>query len=252
MLRTLLLSTLLLAAFGLRAQRNVSDSIIGTPWIAIHYGGNWTGGDLKDRYGYINHIGMLGGYKTDKNWFFGIDGNFMAGTSTNFPGIFDHLRDSKGNITDINGDIGKVYIYSRGFNVNLAIGKVFPILSPNPNSGIFVHGGIGILMHKLRIETQDQVIPQLELDYRKGYDRLTIGPNLHQFIGYAYMANRGVLNFYGGFYIQEGFTKNQRTIFFDQPDQPVPTNTRFDLQYGFKVGWFIPIYRRKPKEFYFD
>jgi hypothetical protein len=26
----------------------------------------------------------------------------------------------------------------------------------------------------------------------------------------------------------------------------------FDLQYGFKVGWFIPIYQRKPKDYYFE
>lgn len=234
------------------AQRNVRDSIISTPWISVHYGANWSKADLADRYGFLNHIGFLAGYKTTKNWFWGVDANFIFGNRINMNDPLANLRDSKGNITDINGDIAKVFMFSRGFNANIAFGRVFPVLSPNRNSGIFVHGGVGYLAHKLRIETNEQVVPQVELDYKKGYDRLTIGPNLHQFVGYALMANRGFLNFYGGFYAQEGFTKNARTIFFDQPDVPVSTKTRMDVQIGFKVGWFIPIYKRLPKEYYFD
>jgi hypothetical protein len=79
-----------------------------------------------------------------------------------------------------------------------------------------------------------------------------MGPNLHEFVGYALMANRGLINFYGGFYAQQGFTKNMRTVFFDQPEIPVSKKTMIDLQFGFKIGWFIPIYKRLPKEFYFD
>jgi hypothetical protein len=237
----------------------VKDSIIGTPWVGVHYGANWTAGDLAERYLFYSHVGIIAGYKSDKNWFYGLDANFMFGNRINaddpsdeFYGIFDHLTDSQGNITDENGDIGAVYLYARGVNVNLSIGKVFPVLAPNRNSGIFVHAGAGYLLHRLRVETQEQVIPQLELDYRKGYDRLTIGPNFHQFVGYAFMANGGFFNFYGGFYAQQGLTWNQREIFFDRPDEPVPSNTRLDIQYGFKLGWFIPFYKRQPKEFYYN
>jgi hypothetical protein len=241
------------------AQRNVKDSIIGTPMIGVHYGGNWTSGDLAKRYGYMNHIGIVASYKTSKNWFFGIDANYIFGNKIQasdpedeFYGVFGELTDSYGNITDANGDIAKVLLYARGVNVNGSVGRVFPVLSPNKNSGILVHVGAGYLLHKLRVETQDQVVPQLELDYKKGYDRLTIGPNLHQFVGYSFLANGGFYNFYAGFYIQEGFTKNQRTIFFDQPDTPVSTATRMDIQYGFRAGWYIPFYKRQPKDFYFD
>lgn len=234
------------------SQRNVKDSVIGTPLVGVHYGGNWTAGDLADRYGFINHIGINAGYKTNKNWYWGVDGNFMFGNDVRMTGIFDHLVDSKGNITDINGDIAIVYVYARGFNANVAVGKIFPVLSPNENSGIMVHAGAGYLLHRMRIETQDQVVPQIELEYKKGYDRLTSGLNLHQFVGYSFMSNGGFYNFYAGFYIQEGFTKNRRTIFYDQPDTPVPTATRMDIQYGFRAGWFIPFYKRQPKDFYYD
>lgn len=238
------------SSISVHAQRNVKDSIIGTPWIAVHYGGNGTGGDLAQRYGFLNHVGVLAGYKTSHNWFYGVDGNFLFGNRIFLPDMFGHLRDSKGNITDQNGDIGTVVTFVRGFNANLAFGKVIPVFSPNKNSGIFVHAGLGYMAHKIRIETNDQVIPQLELDYRKGYDRLTVGLSLHQFVGYAFMSNRGLVNFYGGLYFNQGFTHNARDIFFDQPDVPVSKDLRQDLQYGFKLGWFIPIYKRLPKDFY--
>lgn len=234
------------------AQRNVKDSTIATPLIGVHYGGNWTEGDLAERYGFASHLGISANYKTAKNWCYGLEGNFLFGDKIRLSGIFDHLIDAAGNITDINGDIGRILAYERGFNVNASFGKIFPVLSPNTNSGILIHGGIGYTLHKLRIETTDQVIPQLELDYRKGYDRLTSGINFHQFIGYSFLRNSGALNFYAGFYIQEGLTKNRRTIFFDTPTIPVSTKQMIDIQYGFRIGWYIPFYKRKPKEFYYN
>jgi hypothetical protein len=252
MKNALIIGCFMLSTFFGFGQRNVRDSAIATPWIAIHYGLNAPAGDLKERFGLVNHLGAMAGYKTNKNWVFGFDGNFMFGNQIKIPNMLSHLTDSYGNITDVNGDIAIVVVTMRGFNVNAMVGKVFPVLSPNKNSGIYVHGGLGYLQYKARVETQDQVIPTLEKKYRKGYDRYTTGLNFHQFVGYAFMANQGFLNFYAGFYIQEGLTHNRRQVFFDQPDIPVSNALRLDMQYGFKVGWFVPVYKRKPKDFYFD
>jgi len=243
---------LLFSNLTLLAQRNVKDSIISTPLVAVQYGAMWPGGDLADRYGYMSHVGFSAGFKTKKNWYFGSDANFMFGNRIKMTGIFDHLVDSFGNITDVNGDTAIVMVFSRGVHANLAFGKIIPIWSPNKNSGILIHAGAGYLLHRLRIETQEQVVPQLELDYKKGYDRLTTGINFHQFVGYSFMANGGYLNFYGGFYIQEGLTRNRRTIFFDQPDVPVSMDLRLDLQYGLRIGWYIPFYKRLPKDYYYN
>lgn len=242
----------LILALPAFSQRNVSDSCITTPWIGIHYGLNGTAGDLHDRHGLFNHIGLFGGIKTNKNWVFGVEGSYMFGGDVRVTNLFSNLIDSKGNITDQNGDIAIVVLYSRGFYVNGSVGKIFPWFGPNKNSGLYVNAGAGYLLHKIRIETQDQVVPLLELDYKRGYDRLTSGINTHQFIGYAHMSNRGVVNFYTGFYLQEGYTYNRRTIFYDQPDQPVSQDMMLDIQYGIKFSWLIPIYKRKPKDYYFN
>lgn len=238
----------------LHAQRNVSDSAISMPLLAAQYGINATAGDLHDIHGMFNHVGFFAGYKTKTNWIFGIDGNFMFGNRVQISNeeLFSNLIDSHGNITDINGDVAIVPTYSRGYNVNATVGKIIPVLSPNPNSGIYLNAGAGYLVHHIRIETQNQVVPQIELNYKRGYDRLRSGLNTHQFIGYYFMSNKSFVNFYGGFYIQEGFTYNRRPVFYNDPDTPVPQNMMLDIQYGVKFAWMIPIYKRKPKDFYFN
>ena len=118
-LKTLLILIAVFCFGVLHGQRNVKDSAIATPWIGVHYGGNFPSGDLSDRYGYLNHIGIMAGYKTAKQLYLGLDANFMFGNQVKMTGLFDHLVDSQGNITDINGDIAIVLVMPRGFNTNL-------------------------------------------------------------------------------------------------------------------------------------
>lgn len=238
--------------FELEAQKKYSDSTVFRTWVGLEYGANGTFEDLADRYGFLNQIGLMTGFKTKQNYFFGLNSNFLFGNDVRLKGVFDHLTDEYGNITDINGDIAALVVFSRGLSSNLTIGKIIPFLSLNKNSGLFIHSGVGFLMHKMKIETNEQVVPQLELDYKKGYDRLTTGINFHQFLGYNFMAKTGGYHFYGGLYAQLGLTKNRRDLFFDRPDEEVSKEIRFDIQMGLKLGWVVPIYKRKPKEFYFD
>jgi hypothetical protein len=251
-MKYILLLVFFIASLGVNSQRNVKDSSISTPLVGIHYNAMWPGGDLAERYGFWNHIGISVGHKTATNWYYGLDANFMFGEKLNVENMFAHLQDEFGRVTDVNGDPGIILTYPRGLNVNVSGGRLFNVFAPNKNSGILIHAGLGFLMHRIRIETNDQVVPVVELDYRKGYDRLTSGMNFHQFVGYSFLANGGAWNFYGGMYAQQGLTKNRREIFFDQPQITVPTNIRLDWQVGLRVGWYIPFYKRLPKEFYYN
>ena len=44
--------------------------------------------------------------------------------------------------------------------------------------------------------------------------------------------------------------KNRRAYNFSEKRQD--TDARFDSSIGFKFGWMIPIYKRAPKDFYFE
>lgn len=236
------------------AQRNMADSAIGTTLLGIQYGLSWTGGDLKERYGLFNNVGFTAGYKFKSNWYLGFEGDFMFGQDVrmNLDEVFGSLVDDQGFIIDVNGDLGSVLLFSRGFHANIEGGKVFSRLGHNANSGVMVKFGVGYLNHRMRIETNEQVIPSIEEDYKRGYDRLTTGINTSQFLGYLFMSDNSFLNFYGGVFIQEGFTYNRRKMFYDAPNTYAPTDMRMDILYGFKVGWLIPIYKRKPKEYYYN
>lgn len=233
-------------------QRIVSDEIISTPYIGLHYGANMTGGDLADRYGFANHLGGILGWKTDMNWIFAFDGSFMFSQNVNEPDLLANIMDSQGTITNTSGGPAEVLLFLRGFNVNAVIGYIFPNTGHNPNSGVMIKAGAGYLWHKIRIESQEDEAPQIENDYLQGYDRLTAGINTSQFIGYNFMANGGIYNFYTGFYFQQGFTYNKRSIFWDRPDFQVPTERRLDLQFGIRFGWMIPAYKREVKDFYYN
>lgn len=250
----LLLGSILFVCLKLQtASAQVSGSAAAAlPVVGVHYGGAMSGGDLADRYGYFNRVGLTAGYKFKSNWSFGLESDFWFSDNVRMTGLFDHLVDDAGNITNDLGLPASVLVYPRGVHVNGYIGKLIPLNQNNRNSGLLLQFGAGYMLHRLRIETNDNVVPQIELEYKKGYDRLTTGLNTQQFIAYSFMNNRGSVSFYAGLYFQQGFTYNRRTINFDQPDIPVSTARRLDLQTGFRIGWYIPFYSAEPREYYYN
>jgi len=220
--------------------------------VAAHYAPVFPLADLQKRYGFLNQVGASVSYKTSSNWTFGIEGSFIFGRNTKLQGLFDSLVDEHGNISNANGDTAIVMAVPRGLSFHAQVGKIFPIGKYNPNSGIYLRLGLGYLQHKLRIETRDDVVPLLELKYRKGYDRFASGFSLEQNIGYFFMSNNEFANFQAGFFFQEGFTRNRRNLNYDQPNIPVDHRLRMDIMIGIKVAWMFTAYSRNSKEFYYN
>jgi hypothetical protein len=106
------------------------------------------------------------------------------------------------------------------------------------------------MQHKINIFHKDNNIPQLRGDYLKGYDRLTNGLVVGQYIGYNYFANNGLLNFHVGLDISAGFTKGRRDYLYDVMRSD--NASRMDILFGVRGGWYIPIFKRKSEEFFFD
>jgi hypothetical protein len=250
-MRVILFLFLLLTSKGF-GQTIPNDTVsVGRFLLGVQYGTGWTGGDLVNRFGFMNTIGFQAGYKFKSNWSVGVDANFLFGNKVKLPDLFGGLVDSYGNITDVNGDIATVRVVLRGVNANVFVGKIIPLSARNKNSGLMLQFGSGYLNHRVKIETQTQVVPMLEKVYKKGYDRLTTGINLSQFVGYTFMSQGGFYNFYGGIYAIQGFTHNQRTVFFDQPEIPVSKDLRLDLIFGLRLGWYIPFYSSN-KDYYIE
>lgn len=251
MYKIIILSCCFLCSFSSLAQRNVHDSIIGTTLLGFHYTAVFPAGDLVKRYGFINSIGVTLNYKTKHNWVYGLEGNFIFSKKIKNDSLLNNLKDDQGNITNEDGTPGVVVLGMRGFIVNAHVGKIFPIFGPNPNCGLYVSFGIGYILHKINIESNYAVLPLIETKNKRGYDYLTTGLNIDQFIGYSHMGNRGIVSFYAGFYFNEGFTKDARSFHYDT-GLPASKAIRLDVQLGLRGGWYIPIYRRQAKSYYFN
>jgi hypothetical protein len=251
MQRIFLLLIGLLSGITILGQRNVKDEIIRTPMVGLHYTATFPMLDLAERYGYLNQVGLTAGYKTRKNWVFGVEGNFLFGSKIKNDSLLDNLRDNQGNITEVGGGIAVVELFSRGFNVNAHAGKIIHQLGPNPNSGLYVSFGVGYMLSKIRIETTHDVVPLIETENKRGYDRQAVGLSTHQFIGYSQISSKSFVHFYVGFYANQGFTRYSRSYFYDT-GLPSDQSLLYDFQLGIRAGWYVPIYKRKAKKIYFN
>jgi len=248
-LRFTLLSLFLLPAFLSQSQVSITDSSITIPFVYATYSYQFPGGDLAGRYGSNSSIG--GGFlvKTKPNWIIGVEGNFQfGGTVKNQDSLLVHISTPEGYIIDANGKVADVILYERGYSFYLLFGKMFPWVGPNPNSGFLLMAGGGYLQNKMRILNPDNTAPQLQGDYKKGYDKLNAGFALTGSVGYQYMSSSRMLNFSLAFEFIQAWTKSKREVDFDtgKPDQP-DLSSQF---YGIKACWIIPLYGRSPQKYY--
>jgi len=233
---------------GVNAQSSVKDSIIKCILVSPSFSLQVPGGDMANRFGTNSTVGVSVGLKNKKNWTFSLEGNFIFGTQIKETSIFSNLTVDGGFIVGSDGLYADIRAYERGYTVFANLGKIIPYKGPNLNSGILLQAGFGFLQHKIRIEDKKNAVPALQDNYLQGYDRLTNGIALRQFIGYAYLGNKRLVNFFGGLEFVEGFTEGKRNFNFSTGLSD--TGNRFDFMMGVKLGWIMPFYKQAPEKFY--
>ena len=250
-MQKLLFSALAIIQFTtLFAQFQVRDSSLFDPHISLSYAYQLPGGDLAERFGNNHNIGFGFHIKSKTNWYYGIQATYMFGGKVMEPGLMQNLKTEDGYILDNQGQIAKVLVMERGFTTTADFGKLFNVMGPNPNSGLLTVFGLGILQHKIRIEHQQNEIAQLEDEYLKGYDRLTNGLALRQFVGYFHMSNYKLWNFFIGVEAVQGFTQGRRDFNFDT--RTTDNVKRMDTLLGLRAGWTLHLYVRAPDKFYYN
>lgn len=241
-------SFLLFPAF-LNAQ-GIKDTSIFAPLVSISYTFQQPLGDLQDRFGWHSTVSINADFKLENNWIFGASGNFTFGNNVKDTSMLRDLTTGEGAIINQNGEFARVISFQRGFSLTANIGRVIPIVGPNPNSGILVKVGLGYWRHRIRFDSESDLVPQLTGAYKKLYDRLTEGLLISEFIGYQHLGNARLANFYAGFEFRQGIMKGIREHQAGAPYDGLAE--RFDMSLGLKLGWIVPINRRAPKEYYFD
>ncbi|MBK9175029.1 MAG: hypothetical protein IPM46_01580 [Flavobacteriales bacterium] len=242
---------LALVPLGVSAQRaqGIRDTTIALVAVQASYAHQWPGGDLASRFGDNSNIGLGAYRKFRSNWLVGAEGSFLFGNQVKEPGILRNVINSSGQVVDKDGEMADVFLYERGWTALAFVGRLLPVIGPNPNSGFVIKLGGGYMRHKVRVQTQQNIVPQLEGEYLDGYDRLTAGPALLGYLGYHHFGNRRLVNFHIGVELMMGFTEPLRAFNFDTEQYNLGGRT--DLLTGLRVGWSLPIYRRHDDRFHY-
>ncbi len=246
-LKNILFSLLIVLSsvvLGQTQRPEVEKNVLrNTVLIGATYGRQVALGDFRKRFGGSNTIGLNFSYKFGKNY--QISGNFCTHFSSVVKenGVLDSIIGKNGQLLDINGNFAQVNLYQRGYLWHIDFGKVLKTSRFNQNSGILLSAGLGFMEHKIKFIHQTGVLPQLEGDNYKGYDRLSNGLLTRLFVGYQAIDPDQMLNYFAGFEFMHGFTKNRRTVNYDT--RVAETNLRADQLLGIKIGLLFSIKGRK-------
>lgn len=232
-----------------RGQANIRDSAIQLFLISVNYSPELPAFDMAERFGTSHFLGPSFSTKTSNNWKVTAGFDFLFGSNVK-ENPLSMIAGDNGNIINGQGTFEPLRYQQRGFRAMARLGKVLPMLGPNPNSGILLQAGAGFLQHKIKFNTQSSSVFQLKDGYKKGYDRLTNGFALTQSVGYLNLSDNKLINFRIAFQITEAFTQNRRSWNFDEMRKA--DEQRLDLLYGLRITWSWPVYDKASEGYYYQ
>ncbi len=254
------LLTLFVLLFGAVTDTSAQDDLFGNTkkeprkGFVISVNGNFDipAADMAERFGLSYRIGPSVFYKFKSNWIVGTKFDFIFGNDIKEEGFLSNLLDDRGTVIAENGSRTNFGRLERGYMAGLQVGKILNFSKTNSDNGLLLLTTAGFMQHKIFIATEraNGELPQFSGDYRKGYDRLSNGIFVEQFVGYIHFSESGFVNFKIGFDVVAGFNKGRRDFLYDI--QKPGTDSRLDILYGVRGSWFIPIFRRKSEEYFFQ
>jgi len=217
--------------------------------IAPIYTAQFPFGNMRDRFGFNSLFGLQISYKMKKNWIIGVEGNFLFGTVVRENFVLEKISLPSGQHIGQTNALITPKLQEMGANIKFTFGKVVPFSEKYPDAGLLFLTGFGFLSHQININVKGATLPQLDKTYRKGYDRLSNGPVISQFIGGIFMARRKYISAYAGVQLDVGFTQGRRYDFYSMA---ALNDKRVDMFLGVRVGWIIPVFTQtSDKEYYY-
>jgi hypothetical protein len=253
MKKILLLLICALLMLNLQAQRtrepSFSDSNNKGNAILFHFnlGSHIPAADMAKRFG--NDLSIGGGLEriTENNLIVGVEGHFFFSQKVKEDPLAA-LRTPEGDIIGIDQAIASLVLRERGFYIGANMGKLITF-NEKRRRGLRLTGSLGWLQHKIRLQDDGQTVPQVTGNYAFGYDRLTGGLALNEFVGWQQLSISRRINWYVGFEFGQGFTGTLRD--YDFAEQRKLSERRLDLRFGVRAGWVLPFYQRKAEDIYY-
>ncbi len=239
-----LLSILLISSI-LQAQSRSKDNHGLALNCNIGLLGQLSGGDLKARFGNNNAFSVGAELMTERgNWILGGEYSYLAGKTVKedplvpLYNIIDPDQGSKIYGSDFQAT--DVFLRQRGFWAGAYVGKLIPFSANHHRTGLRVTLGVGHFQHKIRLQDDTRSIIQFDSPYSKGYDRLTGGLYISEFVGYQILSANRRINFTVGFDFMQGFTKSMRDWDWDKKSKD--TTAKKDYLKGLRMTWTLPFY----------
>ncbi len=215
--------------------------------VNLTVGGHTPGGDMAKRFGWDNAFGGGVDYTTKDNWTFGLDFQYFFGEDVQ-EDVLAPVRVDSGYVVGLSQNIVDVLLRERGWMLGGHVGKLFPF-SKNSRNGLRVTLGAATMQHWIRVLDNTNTSPYFADPYLAGFDRLSGGLALRQFVGYQVLGKSRRINFFIGFDFTEAFTHTLRD--FDFAAQKKLDSPRVDLLWGVRAGWSLPFYFNKAETIYY-
>ncbi|MCS7027716.1 MAG: hypothetical protein NZ519_03030 [Bacteroidia bacterium] len=222
--------------------QNVKDTLVAFFNFKVVASYQLPAADLAKRFGSHGTVGAAIGYKNKRNWLWSGYSTITFGKKIREPNHLQNLWTSQNTIIGVDGRNAAISRYHRGYQIGIQAAKIFShIGGVNPNCGLFVQGGLGYIQHKIRIETIGNTVYDLNRGSVEGYDRLCGGLLLNQCVGYLFLDNSRLANFFIMLESIQGFTRSLRRIQYDVPNPDL--RIRIDMAFGIKIGYMLTFYR---------
>lgn len=221
-------------------QVQSADTTQKNSYIILNVGASYQFGlsDLGKRYSTFSSITAGAYFRSPKKFIIGGEYGPYLGNNVSIYNLYGNIVGPTGVIIDKNGNPAVIRYYMRGYYLQGYLGKVFALKPQWKHSGIQVKIGGGFMQHRIKMRFDKGLVPQLEDDYKEGYDRLTNGFMFTQNIQYQYF-DFDNLSLVAGVNFAQGFTKNRRNWNYSEFKQD--NTLRHDFYFGFNLGILIPI-----------
>lgn len=194
--------------------------------------------NLAARFGTISALGIGLGYKTTQNVTFNSNFKTLFGNRVKENNMLNSLKGESGELIDVNGQYASVAFAMRGGYFNFKLGKIIR-LEKNANNGLWLQGGFAYLQHRIKLEYQREVLPQLDGEMYKGYDRLTGGFGLIGSLGYHHITANNTISYYLN--LDFGFHNTQSLRGYNYDQRSKDQAKRNDAFTGISFGIILPV-----------
>tara|TARA_B100000900_G_scaffold283697_1_gene243025 strand:+ start:516 stop:1247 length:732 start_codon:yes stop_codon:yes gene_type:complete len=185
----------------------------------------------------------------ENNIFYGIEANYLFGNNIkNESLILSEIKNHDGSIIASDGYFANINFSRRGFSSNIFTGYALHFNKTNL-SGIYFSLGGGYINQKILIDTKNENIPQLNEEYKKGYDSANDGIFGKLSINYKYYRKKGGIQISAGFYNSVARVKRLNTYIFNENIND--DSFHIGSEFGFNLGLIIPVSKINQEEFHY-